>query len=438
MVRATVASITDKFNSDHEGYMASSTVESIGVFKQRVIRIAPWLGPAFIASIAYMDPGNFATNIQGGAQFGYLLIWVILLSNIMAMLIQGLSAKLGIATGQNLPQVVRATSPKWLTIFLWLVAEAVAMATDIAEFIGAAVAMHLLFGVPLFPAGILTGVVTFAILGVHRFGARSLEAVIGGFVAIIAVCYLIEIGLGHPDWTTAGSAIIHPRFQGQESVLLATGILGATVMPHVIYLHSALTQGRHFPTDKAATRRMFRIEVIDIVIAMGIAGLINMAMLMMAAVAFWGGGSNITESDDIIFEAYRTLTPLLGGSASIIFAVSLLASGLSSSAVGTMSGQVIMEGFLSRHIPVLLRRLLTMAPALVVIALGLDMTRTLVVSQVILSFGIPFALIPLVVYTSRKSLMGDLVNRPVTTCLAWAVVTVIVGLNMYLLYATFL
>lgn len=399
-------------------------------------RLLPFLGPAFIASIAYVDPGNFATNIQGGAQFGYLLLWVIVASNIMAMLIQMLSAKLGIATGKNLPETIRERFPKPLTRALWVQAEFVAMATDLAEFLGAAVALNLLFGIPLFPAGLLTAVATFGILGLQRMGFRPLEAVIAGFVGIIAVCYMLETVLSKPDVGAVGSSILQPRFQGSESVLLATGILGATVMPHVIYLHSALTQGRVVAQDHPQRKRLFRFEMIDILIAMGLAGFINASMLMMAAAAFWAKGYDVTAADDIIFESYRTLTPLLGGSASIIFGISLLAAGLSSSVVGTMAGQVIMLGFIERTIPMWLRRSITMLPALIVIALDVDTTRTLIISQVILSFGIPFALVPLVMFTRNREIMGELVNHRITTAIATAVATLIIVLNGFLLYQT--
>lgn len=400
-------------------------------------RILPFLGPAFIACIAYMDPGNFATNIQGGAQYGYMLIWVIVASNLMAMLIQTLSAKLGIATGRNLPEIIRAHFPRPVVWVLWGLAEIVAMATDLAEFLGAALGFSLLFNIPLLPAGILTGITTFLILGLQRYGFRPLEAIIAAFVGVIGLCYLLETILGKPDFGAAGMALIQPRFAGTESILLASGILGATVMPHVIYLHSALTQDRVSVQGGDQKRRLFRFEMIDVVIAMGLAGLINAAMLMMAAATFWAQGIDVTAGDDIIREAYRTLTPLLGGSASTIFAISLLASGLSSSAVGTMAGQVIMQGFLERRIPIWLRRGITMVPALVVIALNVDATRTLVISQVVLSFGIPFALIPLVIFTRRRDIMGDLVNHRVTTAIATVVVGLIVALNVFLLYQTF-
>lgn len=405
--------------------------------RRGLTQLLPFLGPAFIASIAYVDPGNFATNIQGGAQFGYMLIWVIVAANLMAMLIQSLSAKLGIATGRNLPEVIRDRFPRPVTWVLWVLAEIVAMATDLAEFLGAAIAFNLLFGMPLLWGGILTGVTTFAILGLQRYGFRPLEAVIAAFVGVIALCYVAETILGKPDFGATATSIMIPRFAGEESILLATGILGATVMPHVIYLHSALTQRRVVARSSAEARRLFRYEVLDIVIAMGIAGLVNASMLMMAAAAFWASGYGVTAADDIIYEAHRTLTPLLGGAASTIFAVSLLASGLASSAVGTMSGQVVMQGFLRRQIPIWLRRLVTMAPALIVIGLGVNATRALVISQVVLSFGIPFALIPLVMFTWRRDIMGDLVNRRLTSAVTVMVVVLIVSLNIFLLIQTF-
>ena len=401
-------------------------------------RILPFLGPAFIASIAYMDPGNFATNIQGGAQFGYLLVWVVVVSNLMAMLIQTLSAKLGIATGRNLPQMIHQEFPAPVSWGLWGLAEVVAMATDLAEFLGAAVAFNLLFGMPLLPAGILTGIVTFAILALQRYGVRPLEIVIGLFVGVIAVCYLVETLLGRPDFGATLDAILRPRFDGTDSVLLAAGILGATVMPHAIYLHSALTQNRVAVRTPEQRRMLFRFELVDIVIAMGLAGLVNASMLMMAAATFWAKGIPVTVDDDVLEKAYQTLTPLLGGAASVIFALSLLASGLSSSTVGTMAGQVIMDGFIHRSVPIWLRRLVTMIPALVVIALGVNPTAALVISQVVLSFGIPFALVPLVMFTRRRDLMGDLANRRLTTAAAVVCAGVIIALNLFLLHQTFL
>jgi manganese transport protein len=394
----------------------------------------PFLGPAFIACVAYVDPGNFATNIAGGAQYGYLLVWVIVASNLMAMLIQSLSAKLGIATGQNLAEVCREQFPRPVVWGMWGISEIVAMATDLAEFLGAAVGFNLLFGMPLLAAGILTGITTFLILALERRGFRPLEAVIAAMVAVIAVCYLIETILDKPDWGLIGYHAITPQFADTESILISVGILGATVMPHVIFLHSALTQNRIMVRKPEEQKRLFRFELIDVVIAMGLAGMINAAMLIMAASTFFEKGITNIGS---IEEAHRTLEPLLGSAASTIFAISLLASGLSSATVGTMAGQVIMQGYIRRKIPVWVRRLVTMVPALIVIAIGLDPTRTLVISQVVLSFGIPFALIPLVMFTRRRDLMGALTNLKVTTIVASIVAALIVGLNLYLLFETF-
>lgn len=400
----------------------------------RFRRLLVFMGPAFIASIAYMDPGNFATNIQGGAQYGYTLLWVIVASNLMAMLIQTLSAKLGLVTGYNLAEVCRMQYPRPVTWIMWFLMELVAMATDLAEFLGAAVGFNLLFGIPLWIAGLITAVVTFVILGLERRGFRPLEAVITAFVGVIGVCYLIETVLDRPEWTAVLRGAITPRFQDRESVLLAAGILGATVMPHVIFLHSALTQGRIVVRDPAKLKRLFRFQLVDVGIAMGLAGLINAAMLIMAASTFHRAGMTSVGS---LEESYKTLEPLLGQAASWFFAISLLASGLSSSAVGTMSGQVIMQGFLQIRIPIWIRRLVTMAPTLVVIAIGLDPTRTLVISQVVLSFGLPFAVIPLVQFTRRKDIMGEMVNKPATTFVAMVVAALIVALNIYLLVRTF-
>jgi len=402
--------------------------------KGRLSRLLPFMGPAFIASVAYMDPGNFATNIQGGAQFGYTLLWVIVASNLMAMLIQTLSAKLGIATGLNLAEQCRTHFPRPLVLVMWVLMEVVAMATDLAEFLGAAVGFYLLFGIPLLPAGIITAAVTFLILGLERYGYRPLEIVISLFVGVVAVSYLIETVLDRPDWGNVLYHAVVPQFAGRESVLLATGILGATVMPHAIYLHSALTQGRIVVREPERLRRLFRYEVADVLIAMGLASLINAAMLIMAAATFHRHGLT---GIGTLEETHRTLEPLLGRAASWVFAISLLASGLSSSSVGTMAGQVMMQGFLQRRIPVWIRRMVTIIPSLVVIAVGLDPTRTLVISQVVLSFGLPFAVIPLVLFTGNRNIMGTLVNRRITTMLASVVAALIVALNLYLLHQIF-
>jgi manganese transport protein len=400
----------------------------------RKASVLPFLGPAFIACVAYIDPGNFATNIAGGSKFGYTLLWVIVASNLMAMLIQTLSAKLGIATGRNLPEVCRQEFPHRVTIGLWLQAEAIAMATDLAEFLGAAIGFHLLLGIGLFPAAVLTGIAAFLILGLQRFGFRPLEAVIAVMVMIIGVCYLAEMYLTGPALGLAAKHAVTPQFSGSESVLLAVGILGATVMPHVIYLHSSLTQNRIVPESEQEANRLMRYTRIDVVIAMSIAGLINMAMLVMAASVFYGSGLHNVDS---LETAHKTLGPIVGQASGTFFALALVGSGLSSSAVGTLSGQVVMQGFIRRQIPVWARRAVTMLPAFVVIAIGLDPARTLVISQVVLSFGIPFALIPLVIFTSRKRLMGSLANTRKTTAAAVVVAALIVSLNVFLLAQVF-
>jgi manganese transport protein len=402
--------------------------------KHRLTRLMPFLGPAFIASVAYVDPGNFATNIQGGAQFGYLLLWVIVASNLIAMLIQTLSAKLGLVTGMNLAEHCRAQFPRPVVVVMWFLMEIVAMATDLAEFMGAALGFQLLLGVPLMWGAILTALVTMLILGLERYGFRPLEAVISAMVGSIAVCYVIETFIVRPDWGLVAYHAVVPRFAGAESVLLATGILGATVMPHAIFLHSALMQGRIVVRDKQRLQTLYHFEIADVVIAMGIASFVNASMLIMAAATFYETGHTAVAT---IEEAYRTLEPLLGSSAKWIFGVSLLFSGLSSATVGTSAGQVIMQGFLQRHIPIWLRRLVTMLPSLVVIGMGLDPTRTLVLSQVVLSFGLPFAIIPLVMFTRRADIMGDLVNRRITTISAALIAGLIVLLNAFLLYKTF-
>jgi manganese transport protein len=422
--------------------MMATRVEELGRLPgagERALRgsrrsIWPFLGPAFVACVAYMDPGNFATNIAGGSKFGFTLVWVIVASNLMAMLIQTLSAKLGIATGRNLPEVCRERFSRRTSIGLWIQAELIAMATDLAEFLGAALGIHLLLGIPLFPAAVITGVITLAILALQRFGFRPLEAVITAFVFVIGICYLSELWLAHPPLGAVARHAVVPDFAGNESVLLAVGILGATVMPHVIYLHSALTQNRIVPRDEEEAKTLYKYTRIDVLIAMSLAGLINMAMLVVAATVFFGSGMLNVDS---LEGAHRTLEPILGGAASILFALALTASGLSSSTVGTMSGQVVMQGFIRRRIPLFVRRLVTMLPAFVVIGLGLDPSRTLVISQVVLSFGIPFALVPLVMFTSRRDVMGPLVNRRTTVAAAVAVAAVISGLNVFLLAQTF-
>jgi manganese transport protein len=428
--RATKKNITRQKNQTQKSAKAVLSGRSK---KGWFSRLLPFLGPAFIASIAYVDPGNFATNIQGGAQFGYELLWVIMASNLMAMLLQSLSAKLGIATGKNLAELCRARFSKPVVWTMWVLMELVAMATDLAEFLGAAVALNLLFGLPLWLAGLLTAVITMLILMLERYGFRPLEAIISSFLGVIAISYLIEIFLGKPDWNLIIYSSFVPHFTNSESILLATGILGATVMPHAIFLHSALTQGRVVVKKPEQQRRLFRFEIMDVIIAMAVASAVNAAMLITSAATFFKSGMNVGTLE----EAYLTLKPLLGPASGIAFGVALLASGLSSSSVGTMAGQVIMQGFLHFHVPPWIRRIVTIIPSLIVIFIGLDPTRTLVISQVVLSFGLPFAVIPLVMFTSNKSLMGILVNKRVTTILAILCASLILALNFFLLYQTF-
>jgi manganese transport protein len=402
--------------------------------RRRGFRILPFLGPAFVACVAYIDPGNFATNIAGGSKFGYTLVWVIVAANLMAMLIQTLSAKLGIATGHNLPEVCREQFSRRTSFALWIQAELIAMATDLAEFLGAALGFHLLLGIELFPAAILTGIAAFLILGLQRFGFRPFEAVIAAIVGIVGACYIGELFYAKPPLGTVAKHALVPQFAGSESVLLAVGILGATVMPHVIYLHSALLQDRVLPKSEEQARRLYRFTRIDVVIAMSIAGFINVSMLVVAASTFFHSGlTNVASLET----AHKTLAGLVGGYSSTLFALALLGSGLSSSTVGTLAGQVVMQGFIRRRIPIWVRRLVTMLPALIVIGIGLDPSRTLVLSQVVLSFGIPFALIPLVIFTGKREIMGALVNQRVTTIVAAIIAALISGLNIFLLYQTF-
>ncbi len=390
------------------------------------------LGPAFVACIAYVDPGNFATNIAGGSKYGYLLLWVLLSANLMAMLIQNLSAKIGIATGRNLAELCREHLPRPVSWGLWVQAELIAMATDLAEFVGAAIALNLLFGIPLLPAGLITAVVAFGLLGLQARGHRRYELAIMGFLALILLGFLYDtLRIGFDVGEAAGGFV--PAFDGSDSLLLATGILGATVMPHVIWLHSALTQNRVKPHDDAERRALLRFNRIDVTIAMGLAGLINMSMLIIAASLFHSSGLNI----DTIEGAHAGFRDMVGSEAAIAFALALLASGFASSSVGTHAGQVVMQGFIARRIPLVLRRTLTMGPALLVLAIGVNPTNALVISQVVLSFGIPFALVPLVMLTRRRDVMGSLVNRPITTAVAAVVALLISALNLYLLTDTF-
>jgi manganese transport protein len=392
------------------------------------------LGPAFVACVAYVDPGNFATNIAGGAKYGYLLLWVLLAANLMAMLIQNLSAKIGLATGKNLPELCREHFSRPVSFGLWIQAELIAMATDLAEFVGAAIALNLLFGVPIFHAGLITAVVAFAILALQGRGYRRFELVILGMLGVILLGFLYDtLRIGFDAGEAARGFI--PGFAGTDSILLATGILGATVMPHVIYLHSALTQQRIAPRNDDERRSLLRFQRIDVSLAMGIAGLVNMSMLIIAASLFHANGLTGLDS---IEDAHTQFGVLVGGGAALAFALALLASGLASSSVGTYAGQVVMQGFINRTIPLVLRRLVTMTPALIVLGVGLNPSRSLVISQVVLSFGIPFALVPLVLLTRRRDVMGALVNRRLTTVAAAIVAGLIIALNAFLLYETLL
>ncbi len=389
-----------------------------------------FLGPAFVAAVAYIDPGNFATNIQAGSEFGYELVWVVMAANVAAIVIQTQSAKLGLVSGRSLAEHIRDGAPRPVVLAAWAGAEIVAMATDLAELLGAGLGIVLLTGMPLFPATIIAAAGTVLLLALQRRGARTFEAVIAALIGVIGVSYLVETIMGKPDLGAAVASFFPPQLGSEEAVLLATGILGATVMPHVIYLHSALMQDRAERADEARLRQMLRAQRVDVAVALGLAGVINVLMVMLAAATFFTRGlTHVSRIED----AHRTLTPILGRASSVIFAVSLLASGLSASAVGTAAGQTIMRGFLHRTVPLWLRRLVTMLPALVVAALGADPTRALVISQVVLSFGIPQALIPLAWLTGRASVMGGLRNGFAAALPVWGLAVLITALNIVLL-----
>lgn len=393
-----------------------------------------YIGPAFIVSVAYIDPGNFATNISGGSIFNYNLVWVILWSNLMAIFLQAMSAKLGIVTGHNLPEMCSKVFSKKTNWFFWLEAEFAAMATDLAEFLGGTLGLYLLFHIPMIYAGLITGMLTFLIVYMEKYGQRVVEWIIGVLVAVITIGYTIELFLAKPDWGQAGIHTLIPSLPNGEAVLLAVGMLGATVMPHVIYLHSQLVQARNKRDyDDEQKRKHLRMERIDIAIAMNIAFIINAAMVIVSASVFFRNGMVV----DTIEQAHKSLAPLLGSLSSGAFGIALLASGLSSSAVGTMAGQTIMKGFVGLSIPVNIRRLITMTPAMLIIASGVNPMSALVISQVVLSFALPFAIVPMMLITSRKDLMGSLVNKPLTKITGWVITSLIVGLNAVLLYLTF-
>lgn len=386
----------------------------------------PYLGPAFLVSVGYMDPGNWATDIEGGARFGYTLLWVLLLSNAMAILLQALSAKLGIVTGKSLPENCRDRFRPWLNYSLWVAAEGSALATDLAEFLGAALGFHILFGIPLFQAALLTGVVVFALLALERFGYRAVEYAIISLVAVIGFAYLYELLLAKPALGGIARGLVTPDISDGR-LYLAIGMLGATVMPHNIYLHSALVQARR---PLLASRRHIRSQVADCVVALNLAFFVNAAILIMSAATFFERGVVVTS----IEQAHETLAPLLGGYSAVAFAIALLASGLSSSTTATLAGQVILQGFLHVRMSLFLRRLITMIPALVVIYLEVDSLKILVLSQVCLSFGLPFAIIPLIWLTKNGALMGSFANRRRTTALAAVVAAIILLLNGLLVY----
>jgi manganese transport protein len=392
----------------------------------------PFAGPAVIASIAYMDPGNFATNIQGGARFGYLLLWVVVLANLVAMLFQALSAKLGIVTGQSLAQLCRTHFPRPLVYAMWIASEIAAMATDLAESLGAAIGLSLLFGLPLLTGLLVTFAATYILLLLQGRGFRPIEMVIAAFIGVIAVCYLIELFVAPPDWSAFAFHAVVPGLAGPESVTLAVGIIGATVMPHAIYLHSSLTQSRVPARNDTERRRIIGYSNREVLVALGVAGLVNMAMMAMAATVFHQGHAEVAA----IETAYHTLVPLLGIGAAAVFMTSLLASGLSSSVVGTMAGQTIMQDFVRFRIPLYVRRLATMVPAIIVVAMGVDSTQALVLSQVVLSLVLPVPMIALLVLSGRRDVMGAFVARRTTQVAAVVAAAVVLALNLVLLLQT--
>jgi manganese transport protein len=418
-----------------EAAVARAARRSLEGHSRGFSRLWPFLGPAFIAAVAYIDPGNFATNISAGAQFGYLLLWVVVAANLIAMLIQTQSAKLGIATGHNLPELCRTQFSKRTSFGLWVQAELVAMSTDIAEVVGAALGLNLLFGIPLFPAALIAGAGAFAILGLQQLGFRRLEAGIAALAGVVLLCFGLEIFWAKPDGGDVASHLFVPGFSGTESILLTTGIIGATVMPHVVYLHSALTQRRVVGRNDDERRRILRFEKIDVVIAMLIAGVVNLSMMVMAAALFNVGDLTGIDSIEGAFEGLKVA---VSDNAATIFGIALLASGFASSSVGTMAGQVVMQGFIQRRIPIFLRRAITLAPALIVLAIGVNPTDALVMSQVVLSFGIPFALIPLLLIARKREVMGALVNPGWLTAIASILAALIIALNLFLLQQVFL
>ncbi|GAB6256608.1 Nramp family divalent metal transporter [Peribacillus sp. N1] len=395
-------------------------------------KLLPYLGPAFIAAVAYIDPGNYATNITAGSKYGYTLLWVIFASNLMAVLIQSLSAKLGIVTGKNLPELCREKFSKKTSFFLWIQAEAVIMATDLAEFIGAALGIYLLFDLPLITSAIIAAIGSFAILEIQRRGYRTFEALITVMIFVVVIAFGAQVFYAKPDTSAVVLGLFTPKFEGVDSILLSAGMLGATVMPHAIYLHSSLTQRRIVGVNDLERKRIYRFELIDIVIAMLIAGAINAAMVIVSAALFHKNGALVEDLD----VAYQQFGAMLGPSVAMFFGIGLLFAGLSSSSVGVMTGDVVMQGFIKRHIPIYLRRIITTVPPLLIILWGVNPSKALVMSQVVLSFGIAFALVPLILFTSNKKIMGSLVNHKITSSVAWLIAVLIIGLNLFLLYET--
>lgn len=421
-------------NDAHQSMLAERlsfpTLTGAKIFTFR--KIFPFLGPAFIVSVGYIDPGNWATNIAGGSNFGYKLLWVLLLSNLMAIFLQVLAAKLGIATGRSLAENCRENLPKPLVYFLWITATLAAMATDLAEFLGAAIGFKILLGIPMFPAALIAGATVFAILWLKQFGYRKVEVLIFSLVAVVGIGYLIELFLAKPDWGMIGKGIFVPSIDS-ASILVAIGMLGATVMPHNIFLHSDLIKSRVLPGHPEHNRNLLRMAKLDSAIALNVAWFINSAMIIMSAAVFFKNGIGI----DSIEQAHETLTPLLGAASSLIFGIALLSAGLSSSTTGTMAGQAILEGFLRIKISPFLTRLITMIPALAIIGLQVNALQALVISQVILSLQLPFTILPLVYFTKSRKIMGDFVNKPYVNVFAYLIASIIIFLNGLLLFQTF-
>jgi manganese transport protein len=424
------AKIADAVDADR----TTDAIREVLAGKRRGPRaVLLFAGPAVVASVAYVDPGNFATNIQAGAKYGYSLLWVVILANLIAMLFQGLSAKLGIVTNRNLAEMCREQLPRPIVLAMWVISEIAAMATDLAEFLGGAIGLSLLFGLPLFVGMAVTGLVTYGILIFEQHGFRLMEVIIGAMVATIALCYLIEIFIAPIGWREAALHMVVPSLPSSEALMISVGIIGATVMPHAVYLHSGLTQARAPARDKKERTTLLRYSNYEVIVALAIAGLVNMAMVMTASAAFHQGHSEVAE----IETAYHTLTPLLGVAAASVFLLSLIASGVSSSVVGTMAGQLIMQGFVGFRIPIWVRRLVTMAPAFVLVAVGVNATNALVISQVVLSLALPVPMIALIAFTRRSDIMGGFANGRLLHIVAVASTLVVLLLNAALLLETF-